>query len=186
MRAGLLVSAFLLSATVAASQPACLIFVDCIYVPVRGYRACGVLQPVLSTTDAGAIEIVDELGLPPDGCTCIHPDTAAILDANPLDPQLDPIFDQIQAAARVDCEELALELGADPTPCATAVINKASVDKGQATDKCLFADGDIDDDPDCPPSGEDEVGFTTTDEGTDTGETDDGGVVQIPDLPKQP
>ncbi|MFV8749500.1 hypothetical protein ACNOYE_02990 [Nannocystaceae bacterium ST9] len=185
MRGRLLLSAFLLAATVAASQSACLFQFECIYVPVSGYLACAELEPVISTDGSGeAIEIATADGFRPLGCACMHPNTAEIWDTDLFAPELEPIFDQIQEDARVACEELAIELGADPTPCDTAPIDKTTAYKGQGTtSECAFSDGDIDDDRDCPPLGVDEVSFET---GTEDTDTDDGGVVIIPDLPKQP
>lgn len=193
MRAPLLLCTFLASAVVAALQPACTSFYDCIYVPSKGYQVCAELEPVLSVTRAGdPIEIVNELGRPPTGCTCMHEFTQPTWDANPLDPQLDPLYEQMQEDARVACEELALQLGADPLPCDVAMIDKTTAKRGEGkTDKCLFSDGDIDDDPDCPPFGEDGVFFTTGEGGDeadgDSSESDssDGGPI-LPDLPKQP
>lgn len=189
-RNAILMLGFVVSGLVGASQAGCTAFYDCIYVPFEGYRVCAELEPVLSVTRAGdPIEIVDELGNPPSGCTCMHPDTVPTFEANVLDPVLDPLHLQMQDDARAACESMALDLLADPSPCDTAIIDKVTATKDEGTTiKCLFSDGDIDDDPDCPPVGEDEVGFTTDDEasGTDTGETDEGGVVTIPDLPKQP
>lgn len=190
MRARLLFATFLASAVVTASQPACTSFYDCIYVPSKGYRVCGRLEPVISTTMAGEmIEIVDEVGDPPLGCTCMHEFTQPVWDANQLAPELDPLYEQMEADARIDCEDLALQLGADPLPCDTAKIDRPTAERGEErTDKCLFSEGDIDEE--CPPYGEDGVNFTTDDgadeagESTDTDTTDDGPV--IPDLPKQP
>ncbi|MFV8753919.1 hypothetical protein ACNOYE_25520 [Nannocystaceae bacterium ST9] len=183
MKARLLLAAFLASVVVASSQPACTSFYDCIYVTLEGYRICADLEPVVTITRAGeAIEVVDEFGQPPTGCTCMHPDTVSLWEQNPLDPTLDPLFDQMQDDAVVACKELAIELGADPIPCESALIDKSTANKDAGTtSKCPFAANDIDDN--CPPVGEDEVGFTT--DGTDT-TGDDGGVVVIPDLPKQP
>ncbi len=189
MRARLLLSAFLISATVTASQSACSIFYECIYVTLVGYQVCAKLEPVISTDLASgeAVEIVEVGGDPPLGCTCMHPDTAAIWDADPLDPQLDPLYDQMQEDARVACEELAIELGADPTPCDTALLNEATASKElEQSLSCQFAEGSIDDNPNCPPGGEDEVAFETGEAADTSTDTDEGGVVVIPDLPKQP
>ncbi len=189
MRARLLLSALLLSTAVTASQSACAIFYECIYVTLSGYQVCANLEPVISTDLASgeAVEIVDANGFPPSGCTCMHPGTAEIWDASPLDPQLDPLYDQMQEDARVACEALAIEVGADPTPCDAALLDEPTAQKGpEKSASCPFADGSIDDNPNCPPGGEDEVVFETG-EATDTAtDTDEGGVIIIPDLPKQP
>lgn len=186
-RKALLLLGFLASGITGASQAGCTAFIDCIYVTLEGYRVCAELEPVFSVTRAGdPIEIVDEFGAPPTGCTCMHPDTAPIFDANQFDPALDPLYEQMQEDARAACESMALDLLADPTPCDTAAINKSVANRDLGTTyKCPFSEGDIDNDPDCAPVGEDEVGFTTTDDEAGTTETDDGGVV-IPDLPKTP
>jgi hypothetical protein len=187
MRARLLLSAFLVSAAVAASQSACTAFYECIYVTYKGYQVCADLEPVSSIDRAGVpIEIATSLGFPPRGCSCMHPDSVELWDANQLDPVFDPVFEQIRADAQVACEELAIGLGADPTPCDAAVVDKSTGFHSEGpTAQCPFSDGDIDDDPDCPPIGEDEVSFETGDDDTET-DTTDGGVVIIPDLPKQP
>lgn len=192
MRIRLLLATFCATAVVTALQPGCTGFYDCLYVPSMGYRVCGQLEPVISTTMAGdVIEIEDDLGAPPSGCTCMHEFTQPAWDVDQLAPEMDPLYEQMEIDARIDCEELALQLGADPLPCETAKIDKPTAERGEErSDKCLFSEGDIDDDPDCPPYGEDGVNFTTDDgadeagEPTDTSTTDDGPV--IPDLPKQP
>lgn len=193
MRARLLLAGFLGSTVVAASQGACTGFYDCLYVPAPGYRVCADLEPVLSVTMAGEpIAIVDPLGQVPFGCTCMHWDTQPLWDLDPLDPKLDPLYEQMHDDAMVACEELAIELDADPLPCFDAKLNEMTASANtEPTQACLFADGDIDDDPDCPPYGEDGVFFTTegsADEADDTSDTDTGGgdVSIFPDLPKEP
>lgn len=76
--------------------------------------------------------------------------------------------------------------------CDGALIDKATATKSESTTtKCPFTVEQTDEDKDgnCPPlEGEDEVGFTTTETGSETdstGSTDDAGP-SIPDLPKQP
>ncbi|MFV8754119.1 hypothetical protein ACNOYE_26535 [Nannocystaceae bacterium ST9] len=175
----------MLSAVVAASQSACVVPFECIYYTYEGYQICANLEPVISSDRAGEVAVVDDLGNPPAGCTCMHPDTVEIFEADPLDPQLDPIYEQIGEDARVICEELALQLLVDPTPCETAKVDENTASKGaNTTSKCPFV-GDMDDedkDGNCPPFGAvDEVGYTT-----DTTDTDGGGVVVIPDLPFEP
>ncbi len=65
-----LIMGFVLSAVVAASQSACVIPFECIYYTYEGYQACAVLEPVFSSDRAGELEIVDEFGDPPMGCSC--------------------------------------------------------------------------------------------------------------------
>ncbi len=187
MRVAALLSGFLVSAVVAASQSACILPFECIYFTIEGYQVCAILEPVISSDRTGQVEIVDEFGESPEGCTCLHPDTAIIFDANQFDPQLDPIYEQIEADARVHCEELAIQMLADPSPCETAKVDKSTAQRSEeTTSKCRFVADMTDEDKDgkCPPFGAlDEVGYTT--EGTDT-DTDEGGVIVVPDLPFEP
>lgn len=154
MRLRLLVAIFLASAGITASQPACIVPFECINYTLDGFLVCGRLEPVSSQGRAGEIEITDDFGLPPEGCTCMFPDTESIWLDDPLALQLDPLYEQMQEDARIACEELAIKLEADPTPCDAALIDKTTATKSEGTTpKCPFTveQSDEDKDGNCPP-----------------------------------
>lgn len=190
MKVRLLVAGFLLSATSAISQSGCIVPFECVYYTIEGYRVCARLEPVMSTGRSGPVAILDDDGFSPEGCTCMHPDTAEIWLADPLNPQLAPLYEQMEEDARVRCEALALEQGADPLPCDTATLDvPTAVKDDETSSSCDFVVEYTDEDKDgvCPPlDGVDEVGYTTDSDSTEDSDSGSDTGVLIPDLPKQP
>lgn len=100
-------------------------------------------------------------------------------------PQPDGVYAEIEANARVRCEQLATDAGQDPSACQTAVLNRPSSKKTLETYKeCTQLVGQIDEnkDGDCPaPEGAWVPGETggngESGSESDGGETSGGGIV---------
>jgi hypothetical protein len=165
---------------VAASQ-GCLY--DCITLTSQQPKLCADLFEVLDAGGGGAI--VDDLGKAPRGCACLSVHLRAVFDEDGLNPELDGLYAEIEANARLECQQLATDAGQDPSACQSAVLDKGTRDKTKNTFKeCTQVIGELDENRDgncVPPEGvwvPGETGGPGESE-SDSGETGGGGIVVL-------